>query len=58
MQVVRFDFPINQITRENSVIVVKVSTSKETAEQEVSRLNKLNADKSCRYNMQVTRLVL
>ena len=26
MQVVRFDFPINQITRENSVIVVKVST--------------------------------
>ncbi len=54
---VRFDFPVNQDEPENSVNVVKVLFSKDLAEHETSRLNKLNAAKSCRYELQTTRLI-
>jgi hypothetical protein len=55
--IVRFDFPVNQDDPENSVAGVKVVPSKELAEREISRLNKLNARKSCRYELQTTRLI-
>jgi hypothetical protein len=54
--IVRFDFPVNQDNPENSVMVVKVLLSRDVAEQEISRLNKLNAAKRCRYELQTTRL--
>jgi hypothetical protein len=40
----------------NLVMVKKVVRSKEVAEQEVERLNRLNADKGCEYYYQITRL--
>jgi hypothetical protein len=40
----------------NLVMVKKVVRSKEVAEQEVKRLNRLNADKGCEYYYQITRL--
>jgi hypothetical protein len=55
--IVRFDLPVSQECPENSVIVVKVLLSKDVAEQEVSRLNELNAAKQCRYDLQTTRLI-
>jgi hypothetical protein len=55
--IVRFDFPVNQDDPENSVMVVKVLLSEDLAEQETSRLNKLNAAKRCRYELKITRLI-
>jgi hypothetical protein len=55
--IVRFDFPVNQDDPENSVMVVKGLLSKGVAEQQVSRLNKLNPAKQCRYELQTTRLI-
>jgi len=55
--IVRFDFPVNQADPENSVMVVKVLSSRDFAEQEVSRLNEVNAGKKCRYELQTTRLI-
>jgi len=40
----------------NQVMVKKVVLSKEKAEQEVDRLNRLNTDKGCEYYYQITRL--
>ena len=40
----------------NLVMVKKVVRSKEVAEQEVERLNRLNTDKGCEYYYQITRL--
>jgi hypothetical protein len=40
----------------NLVVVKKVVRSKEEAEREVHRLNRLNADKKCQYFYQITRL--
>jgi hypothetical protein len=40
----------------NLIMVKKVVRSKEVAEQEVARLNRLNADKGCEYYYQITRL--
>lgn len=54
--VVRIDLPVSQQNPENSISVVKVFSSKMTAEQEVSRLNKINSEKGCRYVLQTTRL--
>ena len=54
--VVRIDLPVSQENPENSVSVVKVFSSKMTAEREVSRLNRINASKGCRYVLQTTRL--
>jgi hypothetical protein len=55
--VLRIDFPVNADNPENSIAVVKVFSSKFSAEQEVSRLNKLNAGEGCRYILNITRLV-
>jgi hypothetical protein len=40
----------------NQVMVKKVVLSKEKAEQEVDRLNRLKSDKGCEYYYQITRL--
>lgn len=55
--IVRFDFPVDRDDPQNSVMVVKVLFSKELAEQETSRLKKLNVAKNCRYELQTTRLI-
>ena len=55
--VVRIDFPVSVTEPKNSVTVVKVLTSSVLAENEVTRLNKLNAEKGCIYFSHVTRLV-
>ena len=55
--VLRIDLPVNPDNPENSIAVVKVFFSKLSAEQEVSRLTKLNAGKGCRYVLNTTRLV-
>jgi hypothetical protein len=55
--IVRIDLPVNADSPENSIAVVKVFSSKLAAEQEVSRLNRLNSGKECRYVMNVTRLM-
>jgi len=54
--IVRIDLPVSE-TPENSFTVVKVFFSEPDAEKEVARLNDVNADKSCVYKLQVTRLV-
>ena len=54
--VVRIDLPVSLENPENSVSVVKVFSSKMRAEQEVSRLNRINSAKGCRYVLQTTRL--
>lgn len=54
--VLRIDLPVNPDNPENSIAVVKAFFSKLSAEQEVSRLNKLNSGKRCRYVLNVTRL--
>ena len=55
--VLRIDLPVNADSPENSIAVVKVFSSRFAAEQEVSRLNKLNSGKGCRYVLNITRLV-
>lgn len=55
--VVRFDFPVDQDRPENSVMVVKVFRSEDAADQEMFRLNKLNAAKGSRYEVRTSRLV-
>ena len=54
--VLRIALPVSQENPENSISVVKVFSSKMTAEQEVSRLNRINSAKGCRYVLQITRL--
>ena len=56
--IVRFDLPVNPDYPENSVTVVKVLSSRESAEVETTRLNEINAGKNCRYSMQVTRMAV
>jgi hypothetical protein len=41
---------------ENRVTVTKVVKDEETAQREVERLNKLNAEKGCLYLWQITRM--
>jgi hypothetical protein len=55
--VLRIDVPVNPENPENSIAVVKVFSSKFSAEQEVARLNKINSEKGCRYVLNTTRLV-
>ncbi len=50
------DAVTGRIPDRNLVMVKKVVRSKEVAEQEVERLNRLNADKGCEYYYQITRL--
>lgn len=46
---VRIDLPFDEAFPTNTVSVVKVVRSQTDAEQEVLRLNTLNADKHCLY---------
>ena len=55
--VVRIDAPLSETSPENNISVVKVFASEPDAEKEVARLNEVNADKSCVYTLQTTRLV-
>ena len=55
--VVRFDFPLNSEQPETTVSVTKVFTSQDAAEQEASRLNRINGAKQCVYKTYVTRFV-
>ena len=55
--IVRFDFPLDTSYPTNTATVVKVFVSKQAADQEASRLNQLNADKHCHYEVFTTRLV-
>ncbi len=47
--IVRIDLPLDERNAIDNVTVVKVLTSQEGAEIEASRLNRINADKSCTY---------
>lgn len=60
--VVRLDYfliegAIDATSLENAVTVKEVLLDQGRAEAEVERLNKLNADKQCRYFCQYTRLI-
>ena len=55
--VVRIDAPLSEPSPENNISVVKVFVSEPDAEKEVARLSEVNADKSCVYTLQTTRLV-
>jgi hypothetical protein len=55
--IVRIDTPLSQSDPQNEITVVKVLTSQVAAEAEVSRLNQINADKSCTYFYCTSRLV-
>jgi hypothetical protein len=55
--IVRIDLPIDDRNLTNRVTVVKVLTSQQGAEIEASRLNQINADKSCTYFYCTSRLI-
>ena len=55
--VVRIDTPFDQKYPTNTFSVVKVLMSQAEAETEVSRLNQVNADKSCVYLYCTSRLI-
>jgi hypothetical protein len=55
--IVRVDFPLDPDCLKNGIAVVKVFSSKESAEQEASRLNKVNKDKRCRYEVYISRFI-
>ena len=55
--IVRIDTPLDHTDAERKITVVKVLTSQEGAEAEVSRLNHINADKGCRYFWCTSRLI-
>jgi hypothetical protein len=55
--VIRFDaFLGEDVAIPQRITVKEVLTSQEAAEQEVARLNELNADKGCVYFWQMTRV--
>jgi hypothetical protein len=54
--VLRIDIPVHPDHPESSITVVKVFASKESAEEETARLNRINAEKNCNYHMQITRM--
>lgn len=55
--IVRIDTPFDQVHPTNTVAVVKVLTSQIAAEAEASRLNQINAEKSCSYFCCTSRLI-
>ena len=55
--IVRFDLPIDPQLPMNSVAVVKVFSSQEAADQEVSRLSHVNESKNCKYEVCLTRSI-
>lgn len=55
--IIRFDiFQADDATPDELVTVKSIVWDQTTAEQEVARLNTLNADKECIYFWQMTRL--
>ncbi|MEY4394997.1 MAG: hypothetical protein ACO3GX_16885 [Gemmataceae bacterium] len=50
------DVITGELLDRNLVTIKKLVRSRENAEQEVDRLNKLNSDKGCDYYFQITRL--
>jgi hypothetical protein len=54
--VVRIDIPVDPDHPENSISVVKVFSSRENAEVETARLNRINAEKHCKYSAYITRM--
>ena len=55
--IVRVDTPLDPKDLQSKITVVKVMTSQAAVEAEVSRLNQINADKSCTYFYCTSRLV-
>jgi hypothetical protein len=55
--IARIDIPFNQNHPSSTFAVVKVLRSQAEAEAEVSRLNQVNADKSCVYLYCTSRLI-
>lgn len=55
--IVRIDTALDQGDPESKITVVKVLTSQVAAEAEVSRLNQINAGKSCTYFYCTSRLI-
>jgi hypothetical protein len=55
--IVRVDTPLDPNDVAKQITVVKVMTSQVAVEAEVSRLNQINADKSCTYFYCTSRLV-
>ena len=53
--VLRFDFPLDTNEPSNAVSAVKVFASRERADEEATRLNRLNQDKQCWYEVQISR---
>jgi hypothetical protein len=49
--------PVDETQPESSIAVVKVLSSKTSAEEETVRLNKVNSEKHCIYRMYITRMV-
>ena len=54
--VVRIDLPVDPDKPDNSIGVVKVFSTNGLAEQEASRLSRINEGKGCRYVVYTTRL--
>jgi hypothetical protein len=55
--IIRVDTPLDPNDAQRNITVVKVMTSQAAVEAEVSRLNQVNADKSCTYFYCTSRLV-
>jgi hypothetical protein len=57
--IIRLDEPahISGAGNEDLITVKKIVRTKTEAEQEVQRLNIVNADKGCRYFYRITRLI-
>jgi len=55
--VVRFDLDVDRSSIEQSATVVKILPSRVLAEQEASRLSKINRGKRCVYTVQTTRFI-
>jgi hypothetical protein len=54
--IVRFDLPLKSERLQDTVSVVSVFSSQESADAEAGRLRKVNGTKACEYEVFVTRL--
>ena len=54
---VRIDLPVSEAAPQDTVAVVKVLCSEESARREAARLNQINRDKGCRYFVYTCRLI-
>ncbi len=55
--IVRVDLAVDGDHPTNSIAVVKIFSSRESADEEASRLNKVNEGKRCRYEVYVSRFI-